>query len=167
MFSLALVCALFSAGVQNDASPSDYLRAQEIFANSSRPIENLRTHTQTFPRDPWGHHFLSSAFRDLGDLDSALKSAERAIELDAKQSLNWGLKGAILGSQNHHRAAVDAFRRAASLDDREDVIQHYRTQTKNAEQYLDSAAGLQKRSWIALTAGLLIAISLAFWLRRI
>ena len=164
--SAATIGCLLCLSLCLSAQQTDYERARKILQQSPRPVQALLTHTQTFPDDPWSHHFLAAARKEVGQLDEALASLDRAIKLDPEQALHWSLKGDVLRGRSDHDATESAYRKAGRLDDRADARDFYEKQAAAAADKRAHSQGLLQRSWIALAVGVLLAVAAAFKLTR-
>jgi len=77
------------------------------------------------PDNPRAFRCQADYLRALGQLDKALQSVERAIRLDSQPedlARDYLLKGVIIASSGNLPAAMDALKKAASLDPADPLV---------------------------------------------
>ena len=75
----------------------------------------LITYLEEYPNDANAHSILSACFFRLGDLNQAMKAAQKSIE-HAPNVISYSNLGSILAGQGDLEASIEAYQKARELD---------------------------------------------------
>jgi len=114
--------APFTAQLNHELQLQRVRRQLEKLSHATQPAglrearELLLSASEHAPEDPWLHAQLAQIRQLTGELDEAVASAHRVVELVPSSSVGWSLLGLLHARRGQFEEAIPAFRRAVKLD---------------------------------------------------
>ena len=90
-------------------------RDQESSKTLQQALSTAKIAVTLDPNYPEGQAYLAEIYAEIGDLENAQVSIQRALELDTNRSEVRRAQGAVLESLGHYTDAAEAYRQAIAL----------------------------------------------------
>ena len=108
-----------SASDESVSRSADYkaAKAAEAERNNAAMLEHAKKLVQTYPGSPLAYKCLADALFYTDAFQDALTAANKAIAINAKDSVAWDDLGTIYGAMKRYKDAESAYKQALKLGD--------------------------------------------------